>query len=113
MVCFIVLPPLISNLTQLSLSRSLIETNLADLSTTFLREVRWNSILAPIFSSDGLKAIFGVRENSIRGWTATAQNSNDFSENGNVVKSVTANAATPREGMYCPPVSLFFTCVST
>ena len=78
-----------------------------------MREVRWNSILAPIFSSDGLKAIFGVRENSIRGWTATAQNSNDFSENGNVVESVTANAATPREGMYCPPVSLFFTCVST
>jgi hypothetical protein len=39
------------------------------LATFFLREARWNAIAAPAVTADGLKVVFGVRANSIRGWT--------------------------------------------
>ena len=66
----------------------------ASLETTFLREVRWNAVAKPVLSKDGLSLLFGVRANSVRGWTGF----NDYYENGNIVQTLTENESDIREG---------------
>ena len=66
------------------------------LATTFLKENRWNARASPTFTNDGLSLIFGVRENSIRGWT----NNQAFDKGANIVESLDPDPDRTRIGTY-------------
>jgi len=70
------------------------------LSTSFLKENRWNSIAGPTISSDGLDLLFGVRSNSVRGWTGAL----DFTQNANVARTLDVDTAEPRMAIPYSPV---------
>jgi hypothetical protein len=66
------------------------------LSTTFLKENRWNLIASPTLSSNGLLLLFGVRANSVRAWTGAL----DFTANANVALTLDVDSVEPRMGTF-------------
>ena len=66
------------------------------LATTFLKENRWNAKASPMLSQDGLDLIFGVRANSVRGWTSTQ----DFNQGANMVLSLDSDPSAGRVGTF-------------
>ena len=66
------------------------------LATTFLKENRWNAKASPALSEDGIELIFGVRSNSVRGWTSTQ----DFDRGANLVESLDSDPSSGRTGTY-------------